>query len=67
MGDIMELKDKLVKVDEEFTVTRYDNGYLVVVSGRDSNDDWASAKIMSQDRAKVFDLFEEFVKMERNE
>ena len=32
---------KLVKVNDSFTVNRYDNGWMVEVNGRDNNDDWA--------------------------
>lgn len=42
----MKLSDKLSKVGDSLTVNMYDNGYMVEVSGRDDDGDWASAKIL---------------------
>jgi len=42
----MKVSDKLSKVDESFTVTMYDNGFMVEVCGRDEEDDWATTKIL---------------------
>jgi hypothetical protein len=42
----MKLSDKLVKCGDSLTVNMYDNGFMVEVSGRDSEDDWKNAKIM---------------------
>lgn len=37
---------KLTKVNESFTVYRYDNGFMIEVGGRDKANDWKNAKIM---------------------
>jgi hypothetical protein len=37
---------KLDKVNESFTVNRYDNGFMVEVGGRDKENDWKTAKVM---------------------
>jgi hypothetical protein len=42
----MKVSDKLAKVDETFHVTMYDNGFMVEVSGRDNEDEWATTKIL---------------------
>jgi hypothetical protein len=42
----MKLSDKLTKVGDSLTVHMYDNGFMVEVSGRDSDDDWKTAKIL---------------------
>jgi hypothetical protein len=42
----MKLSDKLNKVGDSLTVNMYDNGYMVEVSGRDEDGDWATAKII---------------------
>ena len=42
----MKLSDKLVKCGYSLTVNMYDNGFMVEVSGRDSDDEWKNAKIM---------------------
>jgi hypothetical protein len=45
---------KLNKVSESFTVNRYDNGYMIEVSGRDSNNDWKTSKILCSTREDLF-------------
>lgn len=40
------ISDKLVKVNESFTVYRYDNGFMVEVGGRNEDDDWRDAKVI---------------------
>jgi hypothetical protein len=50
----MKLSDKLAKCGDSLTVNMYDNGYMVEVSGRDSDDDWKSAKIMCPTLEEVF-------------
>lgn len=42
----MKLSDKLSKVGDSLTVNMYDNGYMVEVSGRNEDGDWATAKIL---------------------
>jgi hypothetical protein len=42
----MKLSDKLTKVSDSLTVHMYDNGFMVEVSGRDSDDDWKTATIL---------------------
>lgn len=42
----MKLADKLTKVGDSLTVNMYDNGYMVEVSGRNKEDDWATAKVL---------------------
>ena len=63
----MKLKEKLVKVDDTFTVTRYDNGYMVEVRGRNAEEDWASAKILVSLQTDVRDLFGEYCDMEMDD
>lgn len=43
----------------------YDNGYMVEVSGRDSLDDWKSAKIMCQTLDQVNAVIVEAASMPR--
>ena len=44
---ITKIADKLEKVSDNLTVYRYDNGYGVEISGRDSTGEWVTAKIIS--------------------
>ena len=59
-----KLSDILTKVDEDVTVTRADNGYIVTVSGRDTDDDWATAKIVCNSLEEVMALITEASMME---
>jgi hypothetical protein len=61
----MNINDKLSKVDESFTVYMYDNGFMFEVSGQDSNEDWATAKIMCTSMEEVAELAQEVAEMER--
>ena len=50
---------KLTKVNESFTVNRYDNGFMIEVSGRDKADDWKTAKIMCASEDELFVVIKE--------
>ena len=64
---ITKVADKLEKVSESFTVNTYDNGYMIEVSGRDSEGDWKTAKIMVQDIEQLIALVREITELERDE
>lgn len=55
----MKLSDKLAKVGDSLTVNMYDNGYMVEVSGRDSDDDWKTAKILCSTLEEVYAVINE--------
>ncbi len=59
----MKLSDKLAKCGDSLTVNMYDNGFMVEVSGRDSEDDWKSAKIMCQTLDEVYAVIKEAATM----
>ena len=46
LGAVNRLSDKLVKVNENFTINMYDNGYMIEVGGRDDEDNWKTSKII---------------------
>lgn len=62
----MKLTDKLKKCSDSLTVNMYDNGYMVEVSGRDSQDEWKSAKIMCQTLDQVNAVIVEAASMPRD-
>jgi len=62
----MKLADKLAKCSDSLTVNMYDNGYMVEVSGNDSDNDWKTAKIMCQTLDQVYAVIAEAAAMERN-
>lgn len=61
--DMAKLK-KLSKVNESFTVYRYDNGFMIEVSGRDKENDYKTAKVMCNTEAELFDVIKEALSME---
>ena len=63
---INSLKDKLSKVGDSLTIHLYDNGYMVEASGRNKEEDWASAKIMCPTLEDVTRLLTEASEMERD-
>jgi hypothetical protein len=61
---ISKIGDKLNQVGETFTVNRYDNGFMLEISGYDSNDDWKTAKIMVTTVEDLIALVKEATDME---
>jgi len=59
------ISDKLVKADSNFSINVYDNGFLIEVSGRDSEDEWATAKIIVSTVDELIVLVREAADMDR--
>lgn len=62
----MKIEDKLTKISDSFTVNMYDNGYMFEASGRDSESDWASVKILCNSLDELVQLIKEASAMERD-
>ena len=62
----MNIGDKLAKVGDSFTINMYDNGFMVEVSGRNSDGDWATAKVLCQNLEQVVSIVTEVSSMERD-
>jgi hypothetical protein len=62
---ITKVSDKLVKVSECVNVYFYDNAYMVEVTGRDDNDDWANIKLVCRDLTEVLATLEEVESLPR--
>jgi hypothetical protein len=58
------LQDKLVKVNESFTINRYDNGFMIEVGGKDNEGDWKTAKILCNTEDELIELVREAINME---
>jgi hypothetical protein len=56
--------NKLSKVNESFTVNRYDNGFMIEVGGRDKENDWKTCKVMCSTEAELIDVIKEALSME---
>jgi hypothetical protein len=55
---------KLSKVNESITINRYDNGFMVEVSGRDTESDWKTAKILCGTEEEMIAVVSEWTTME---
>ena len=56
--------NKLSKVNESFTVNRYDNGFMIEVGGRDGENDWKNCKVMCSTEAELIEVIKEALSME---
>ena len=63
---VSTLGDKLTKVNENFSVNMYDNGYMIEVSGRNKKGDYTTAKIMCSNVEQLVALVQEACTMERD-
>jgi molybdopterin/thiamine biosynthesis adenylyltransferase len=61
------ISEKLVKVNESFTVYRYDNGFMVEVGGRNDDDDWKDAKVLCTDQEGLFAAIHEILALPKAE
>lgn len=52
MSNILRLK----KVSDSFSVNRYDNGWMIEISGKNTDDDWTTVKIICQSEEEMFKL-----------
>jgi len=50
---------KFIKVSDNFTVNRYDNGFMLEVGGRVSDGDWQVAKIICTTEPELLALIQE--------
>jgi len=64
-GSVNRLSDKLVKVNENFTINMYDNGYMIEVGGRDDEDNWKTSKIIVDTVDELLVLVREATEIER--
>lgn len=64
---ISSIADKLTKVNENFTVHMYDNGYMFEISGRDNDNEYKTAKIMVQNVDQISALVQEAATLPRDE
>lgn len=55
---------KLAKVNENISVNRYDNGWMVEVGGRDKKDEWKTAKIMCNTEEELLAVIKEWNSMD---
>ena len=55
---------KLTKVNENISLNRYDNGFMVEVGGRDKKQEWKNAKIMCTTEEELIAVVKEWISMD---
>ena len=56
--------NKLAKVNENISINRYDNGWMIEIGGRDKKDDWKTAKILCNTEDELLALIKEWNTMD---
>jgi len=64
---INKISDKLTTVNDNFSITMYDNGFLIDIGGKSGEDDWRNAKIMVPSIEQLLELVKEAANMPRDE
>lgn len=62
--DMAKKLNKLSKVNENITINRYDNGWMVEVGGRDDENDWKTSKILCNTEEEMLAVVKEWNTME---
>ena len=56
----MSKLNKLSKVNENISINRYDNGWMVEIGGRDDENDWKTTKTLCNTEDDVISLINEW-------
>jgi hypothetical protein len=56
--------NKLSKVNENISINRYDNGFMVEVGGRDDENDWKTAKVLCNTEEEMIAVIKEWNSMD---
>jgi len=56
----MSQLSKLAKVNEQITINRYDNGWMVEIGGRNKKEDWSNTKTLCNTEEEVLALVKEW-------
>ena len=64
---VSKIIDKITKVSESYTIYMYDNGFMIEVSGRDSDEEYKTAKIMVPTIEQLVELVKEAAELPRDE
>ena len=64
---VNKISDKLTKVSESFQVYMYDNAFMIEVSGRDSENDYKTVKLMVPTLEQLQALIKEATEMDKDD
>jgi hypothetical protein len=51
---------KLVKVSESLSINRYDNGWMLEISGKDKENDWKTTKTLCNSEEELIAIIKEW-------
>ena len=63
---VSKISNKLIKVNESFTINMYDNGFMVEAGGRNKKGDYVNAKILCNTGDEVVGLVREACEMDKD-
>jgi|LakMenEpi13Jul12_1017406.scaffolds.fasta_scaffold00043_3 hypothetical protein len=63
MATNIKLSEVFMNVSEGITLNRYENGWMVEVSGNDHDDRWQNKKFIFSDLKSVLTFVEEYSKI----
>ena len=63
---VTKFGDKLTKINESYTINRYDNGFMVEAGGRNKKGDYVTAKILCNTVDEVVGLVREACEMDKD-
>lgn len=61
-----KLIDHFAKVNDNYTITNCQNGYVVEVSGQDKNENWINAKYVFKTFEELKDVVQDLAWMPRS-
>jgi len=56
-----KISNKLAKVNDNFTVNRYDNGFMIEIGGRDEDGEWATSKVICNTEDDLITVLKEAI------
>ena len=51
---------KLLKVSDSLSINRYDNGWMLELSGKDKDDDWKTTKTLCNTEEELIAIIKEW-------
>ena len=58
---------KLTKINESYTIYRYDNGFRFEAGGRDAENEWKNVNIILNSEEELFEVIKEANVMAKDE
>jgi len=63
---ISKIGDKLAKVNDSFTVNMYNNGFMLEIGGRSSDEEWTNVKLTVSSIEELVALIKEAADLPRD-